>query len=207
MDIGYFSREIPVTNRIFRPYFLGGLLILETQPLPEMQMNLSDEFILELTQCQQRLYGYIYRRVANRDQAMEVLQQTNLVLCRKVDDFEPGTNFNAWAATVAHYQILSYRKTLASDRLVFTEDVLAAIDEGDSENEMREGMLMHLRHCFAKMSDENQALMKLRYERELSMDQLAHEIGKKVVAVRVKLHRLRRGLRDCVETRLQEEKA
>jgi DNA-directed RNA polymerase specialized sigma24 family protein len=39
------------------------------------------------------------------------------------------------------------------------------------------------------------------------MDQLANEIGKKVVAVRVKLHRLRRTLRNCVETRLQEEKA
>lgn len=169
-------------------------------------MNLSDDFILELTQCQQRLYGYIYRRMANRDQAMEVLQQTNLVLCRKADDFELGTNFNAWAATVAHYQILSYRKTLARDRLVFTEDVIAAIDEREDENEMREGMLRHLRHCYAKMSDDNQELMKLRYERELSMEQLAREIGKKVVAVRVKLHRLRRSLRDCVQTRLQEEK-
>ena len=53
-------------------------------------MNLSDDFILELTHCQQRLYGYIFRRMANRDQAMEVLQQTNLVLCRKADDFEPA---------------------------------------------------------------------------------------------------------------------
>jgi len=170
-------------------------------------MELSDEFVLELTQFQQRLYGYIFRRVANRDQAMEVLQQTNLVLCHKADDFELGTNFNAWAVTVAHYQILSYRKTLARDRLVFTDDVFAAFDESEPESETREGLLKHLRHCFAKMSDENQALMKLRYERELSMEQLANEIGKKVVAVRVKLHRLRRGLRDCVETRLQEEQA
>ena len=168
-------------------------------------MELSDEFVLELTQFQQRLYGYIFRRVANRDQAMEVLQQTNLVLCRKADDFELGTNFNAWAVTVAHYQILSHRKTLARDRLVFTDEVLAAIDESEPENEMREGILKHLRYCLKKMSNDNQSLMKLRYERELSMEQLANEIGKKVGAVRVKLHRLRRGLRDCVETRLQEE--
>ena len=73
-------------------------------------MELSDEFVLELTQVQQRLYSYIYRRLANRDQAQEVLQQVNLVLCRKADDFELGTNFDAWAVTVAHYQILSYRK-------------------------------------------------------------------------------------------------
>ena len=90
---------------------------------PHVTMELSDEFILELTQAQQRLFGYIFRRVANRDQAMEVLQQTNLVLCRKADDFELGTNFAAWSSTVAHYQILSYRKSLSRDRLVFTDEV------------------------------------------------------------------------------------
>ena len=67
--------------------------------------------------------------------------------------------------------------------------------------------MKHLRYCLKKMSNDNQSLIKLRYERELSMEQLANEIGKKVVAVRVKLHRLRRGLRDCVETRLLEEQA
>ncbi len=171
-----------------------------------MVMSLSDEFIFDLTRCQQRLYGYIFRRLVNRDQAMEVLQQTNLVLCRKAGDFEPGTNFNAWAVTVAHYQILSYRKTLARDRLVFTEEVLAAVDESEPEKEMREGILNHLRYCLKKMSNDNQRLIKLRYERGLAMKQLAREIGKAEAAVRVKLHRLRRGLRDCVEICLQEKK-
>ena len=172
-----------------------------------MPMNLSDEFILELTQCQQRLYGYIFRRMANRDRAMEVLQQTNLVLCRKADDFEPGTNFNAWSATVAHYQILSYRKTQARDRLVFTDEVFAVVDERDNECEIREGVLTHLRHCLEAMSSDNQVFIKLRYEDGLSMKQIAAEVGKTVGAIRVKLHRLRRSLRDCVQKRLQEEQA
>lgn len=207
MDIGYFSREIPVTNRIFRPYFLGGLLILETQPLPEMQMNLSDEFILELTQCQQRLYGYIYRRVANRDQAMEVLQQTNLVLCRKADDFEPGTNFNAWAATVAHYQILSYRKTLASDRLVFTDDVFHVVDEREDFAEERADQMRILRTCYGKLSEENQSFMNLLYKDGFSVKQIAAKIGKQAGAVRVQLHRLRLSLKECVQRQLKEQEA
>ena len=92
-------------------------------------MELSDEFILELTQGQQRLFAYIFRRMANRDQAMEVLQQVNLVLCHKADKYTLGTNFNAWAATVARYQILSYRSSQNRDRLVFTDKVVAIIDE------------------------------------------------------------------------------
>ena len=174
---------------------------------PHVTMELSDEFILELTQAQQRLFGYIYRRVANRDQAMEVLQQTNLVLCHKADNYTLGTNFNAWAATVAHYQILSYRKSQSRDRLVFTDKVVATIDERKDESEMREGVLSHLRYCLEAMSSDNQVFIKLRYEGGLSMEQIATEVGKRVGTVRVKFHRLRRSLRDCVQNRLQEKQA
>ena len=174
---------------------------------PHVTMELSDEFILELTQAQQRLFGYIFRRVANRDQAMEVLQQTNLVLCHKADDFKLGTNFCAWSSTVAHYQILAYRKSLSRDRLVFTDEVMASIDERENESEMREGALSHLRHCLEAMSSDNQVFIKLRYEGGLSMEQIATEVGKKVGTVRVKFHRLRRSLRDCVQNRLREKQA
>ena len=175
--------------------------------MPDLMMNLSDEFILELTQCQQRLYGYIYRRVATRDQAMEVLQQTNLVLCRKADDFEPGTNFNAWAATVAHYQILSYRKTLARDRLVFTDDVFHVVDEREDFAEERADQMRILRTCYGKLSEENQSFMNLRYKDGFSVKQIAAKIGKQAGAVRVQLHRLRLSLKECVQRQLKEQEA
>ena len=170
-------------------------------------MELSDEFVLELTQVQQLLYGYIFRRVANREQAQEVLQQTNLVLCSKANDFELGTNFVGWACTVAHYQILSYRKTQVRDRLVFTDEVMAMVDEQQDDSTAREGVFKQLRLCFQALSVDNQDFLKLRYEDGLSMEQIAMEVGKTAGAVRVKLHRLRRGLRDCVQNHLRKEKA
>ena len=173
---------------------------------PHVTMELSDEFILELTQAQQRLFGYIYRRVANRDQAMEVLQQVNLVLCHKADNYTLGTNFNAWAATVAHYQILSYRKSQSSDRLVFTDKVVAIIDEREDCSDEREERLSRLHQCFQALSGDNQAFINLRYQGGLSMKQIAMEVGKTAGAVRIKLHRLRRSLRDCVQNHLREEK-
>ena len=174
---------------------------------PHESMELSDEFILELTQGQQRLFAYIFRRMANRDQAMEVLQQVNLVLCHKADKYTLGTNFNAWAATVARYQILSYRSSQNRDRLVFTDKVVAIIDEREDDSDERDGRLAHLHQCFQALSDDNQAFLNLRYEGGLSMKQIAMEVGQKVVTVRVKLHRLRRSLRDCVQNRLQEKQA
>ncbi len=131
-------------------------------------MELSDEFVLELTQAQQRLLSYIYRRVANREQAQEVLQQTNLVLCRKANEFEPDTNFNAWAVTVAHYQILCHRANVTRERLVFSDEVFAVVDDRDEESLIHEEYRRILRFCYGKISQVNQELMKLRYQEGLS---------------------------------------
>ncbi len=173
---------------------------------PHVTMELSDEFILELTQGQQRLFAYIFRRMANRDQAMEVLQQVNLVLCHKADKYTLGTNFNAWAATVARYQILSYRRSQNRDRLVFTDKVVAIIDEREDCSDEREERLSLLHQCFQALSGDNQAFINLRYQGGLSMEQMAMEVGKTSGAVRTKLHRLRRSLRDCIQNHLREEK-
>ena len=108
---------------------------------------------------------------------------------------------------MAHYQILSYRKSQSRERLVFTDKVVATIDEREDESEMREGVLSHLRYCLEAMSSDNQVFIKLRYEGGLSMKQIATEAGKRVGTVRVKFHRLRRSLRDCVQNRLQEKQA
>ena len=168
-------------------------------------MELSDEFIQELTQVQQRLFGYIYRRVANREQAQEVLQQTNLVLCRKADDFELGTNFNAWAVTVARYQILSHRKNVARERLVFSDEVFSVVDDRGEESLFHEEHKRILRFCYGKLSQVNQELMKLRYQDGLSFQQVANELNKKISAVRVQVHRIRLNLKKCAQEQLKEQ--
>ena len=74
-------------------------------------MELSEEFILELTLAQQLLFGFLFKRLGYREQAREVLQRTNLVLCRKSSAFELGTNFKAWAMSVANYEVMADRKS------------------------------------------------------------------------------------------------
>jgi len=51
-------------------------------------MELSEEFILDLTQVHQLLFGFLFKRLADREQAREDLQRTNLVLCRKAENYE-----------------------------------------------------------------------------------------------------------------------
>ena len=70
--------------------------------------QLDEEFVEMLTEAQQKIHGFILKRLVDHHQTNEVLQLTNIVLCRKANDFQIGTNFMAWALTVANFQILSF---------------------------------------------------------------------------------------------------
>ena len=84
--------------------------------------------------------------------------------------------------------------------------MVAIIDEREDCSDEREERLSLLHQCFQALSGDNQAFINLRYQGGLSMEQMAMEVGKTSGAVRTKLHRLRRSLRDCVQNHLREEK-
>ena len=67
----------------------------------------SDEFIVRLVGCQNRLYAYVYSLMPNAEQARDVVQEANLIIWRKAAEFEAGTNFEAWACKIAYFEVLA----------------------------------------------------------------------------------------------------
>ena len=57
-----------------------------------------------------RIYGFIMTLVFNHHDAEEVFQNTTSILWNKFADFEPGSNFFAWASRIAYYEVLSLMK-------------------------------------------------------------------------------------------------
>ena len=68
------------------------------------------EFVRRLTGCQPRLYAYIMTLVLDPHEADDVLQQANLVMWEKLDEFLACENFDALACRVAYFQVLAYRR-------------------------------------------------------------------------------------------------
>ena len=77
-----------------------------------------------LTGVQQQLTRYVRTLVPNRSDAEEVLQETNLFIWRHAGEYQPGTNFAAWACSIAHYQVLTHRKRHARSRLCFSDTLV-----------------------------------------------------------------------------------
>ncbi|MFK7790379.1 MAG: sigma-70 family RNA polymerase sigma factor [Phycisphaeraceae bacterium] len=167
----------------------------------------SDAFVMQITACQSRLYAYILSLAGDREQAREVLQETNLVIWRKADQFEPGTNFIAWAFKIARLQLMAYRQKIARDRLVFDDDLLLDMadifDEGEAFNARQDA----LAHCVEQIAPNHRNLLRIRYTDGLSVKEIASQLDKSANAIAKVLHRTRLALMKCIEQRVSEERS
>ena len=133
------------------------------------------EFVKLLTQSQPR--AYVRALVPNPVDAQDVLQQTNALLWEKVDEFRPGSNFNAWAYKVAYMQTLAYRRDRARNRLVLSDAAVErlATDAADAFRDLSEREIA-LNQCLEELSERQRSLLRRRYEPDGSVQDPADEL-------------------------------
>ncbi len=129
----------------------------------------DEDFALKIAEIQPRLYGFILKRLVDRDQTLEVLQRTNLVLCRKATEFQSGSSFPAWAFTIAKFQVMAWRKAEGRSKLLFTDQVYELIDRAPAvEVDAVDVRIPILRQCLEKLRSIDRSLVQSRYRDDLS---------------------------------------
>lgn len=167
-------------------------------------MTERDEIALELVAVQSRLAGYIYSLVVNQDLAKEILQRTNVVLLEKREQFEPGTNFFAWACRVAYHEVLAVRRDRSREKLVFDDQLLPLLAvESERRFEPLDDRMQALFDCLSHLPADQQQLIKNRYTPGGSVQQLAIGLHKTPAAISSLLSRIRAKLAACVEKKMK----
>ena len=165
----------------------------------------SDEFVRLLTASQPGLYACILALLPDRVAAQDVLQEANLTLWHKAEDFEFGTSFMAWANRISRYHVLNYRRKMNRDRLIFDENLFAELCARQAARaEDADRYAEPLRRCLEQLPDEHRDLLARRYAQGGSVKQIAALRGQAVGAISQMLYRLRESLLNCVSQRLQE---
>ena len=168
----------------------------------------SEEFVRLLTEAQGPVYGYIVTLLPDRNRARDLLQETNITLWKKADNFEEGTNFNAWACRVAYFHVLAFRRKMAREKLVFDDDILDYLAERNDHRIAEEGVLDRsrvLRNCLQKLPEHHRKLVEARYQPGASVQQIAAEQQRTVGAISQTLYRIRHNLMICIEKTLAAE--
>lgn len=166
----------------------------------------AERFAKLLGGCQRKVFLYALGLLHNATDAEEVLQETNMVLWRKFDEYTPGTSFDSWACRIAYFEVLKFRESVVRDRRVFSVplvETLAAeaetvLDEFDDRRDALDA-------CLANLRQSDKMLVLKRYQPGATTRSVAEALGRSVQGTRKSLHRIRTNLLHCIERKLAAE--
>ncbi len=136
------------------------------------------------------LLAYAIRRVADPSDAADIVAETYLVAWRRLADVPPGDHARPWLFGVARRVLGNHyrgerRRTALADRLRAN---LSEVVEPPS------GVLTDVERALARLSPDDQEILRLAAWEELAREEIAIVLGLSRTAVRVRLHRARRRL-------------
>lgn len=160
------------------------------------------DFSQQITESQQRLYGYIRSLTGNSASSWDILQETNIVLWKKQAEFQPGTNFGSWSFTIARFQVMAFLRDRSRDPLMtLTPDLLDAFaKDAEVEAEQLTDRLAALVKCREGLTSKAGQLLHLHYEQGQSMKVIAESLQQSPSAIKQAIFRARRALLDCIES-------
>lgn len=173
----------------------------------ESNENDEAEFVGQITELQSGLRAFISYLMSGASGVADVSQEVNILLWKKRDQFEIGTNFRAWAFTIARYQVLSHLRQMRKEgKFLFSPELMDQLaDEWQEDTDEHEKLLVALEFCLEKLPSDDLELVNIRYAGHGGVERFAEKLGLRAGSMRLRLFRLRAALKRCVEQQIEDE--
>ncbi len=171
-------------------------------------MNARDRSIVvqEIARHQTRLRALVRCLLVRSSDVDDLVQEINVVLWDKADEFEPGTDFWAWASQIARFQALNQIRKYGRERLVFDDELLAQLAEvAQSRLTNLDRRRDALEDCLNRLPPSQRQLIDLRYAGGHTIESIASSINRPAGSIRQTLYRIRSTLLSCIENKLKLE--
>jgi RNA polymerase sigma-70 factor (ECF subfamily) len=167
-----------------------------------MNLNESEdkEYFLSLfLKNHRRIYGFIASLVPNANDAEDLMQETLMVMWRRMSEFKPDTNFAAWGIAIAYRKIMKYRASRPNKALMFSEEAMQEIILRDEKLSHKSNDYMAaLQRCLEKLKAEDRQVVRLRYENEIPVKRMTDILGGTLDNTYKKLARIHHLLQGCI---------
>jgi len=162
------------------------------------------EFVGIFSRYSFRIYGYIRTLVPNYQDSNDVFQNTSCVLWKKYPEYRQGSDFFAWACSIARYEILAHYRRQKKQRL-FSEVVLDKLStEIVSRSHELDRRAEALTQCLENLPVEDRDLVDNKYRKNRRVIDIAKDLSKSLASVYRSLSRIHDRLFQCVERTLSE---
>lgn len=174
--------------------------------MPPEETELHRRFLPQFTVHECAIRAYVRRLVPARADADDIMQEVSIVLWEKFPEFEERRDFLAWAFGVARFRVLGWLRDRGRDRLVLDEEVVLQLaDETEAMEPELSRQREALERCMERVPSEQRSLLMQAYEPDVAIQEVARLSGRTVPGFYQWLHRIRKGLLDCIRLNLSKE--
>ena len=165
-------------------------------------------FLKEFIRHRTLLAGFIRAMLRDPHAAEDVFQETSLVMFREAARFEEGTNFGAWARTIARNRIREHFHRRRQP-VPISEAVEQAVETafGEVESDWWAARQTVLARCLERLGATARRVLDAYYGQDRELKAVAAELGRTPLAVRIVLSRARAALRECADRHLASAEA
>ncbi len=173
-------------------------------PAPSDPAASTEAYLRLLTAHDRWLAAYVYSLVASAADADDILQEVKVTMWKQFGKFQPGSNFRAWARTIATNQILNYRRSSKrrEHSLLDEQFIEAVAGEIDRRAEQLDARADALRLCLRKLPEAHRTIVLWRYFEDCGIEEIAAKSARTVEAVYRLLSRIRAVLNECVSRQI-----
>ncbi|MCM8538437.1 MAG: sigma-70 family RNA polymerase sigma factor [Lentisphaeraceae bacterium] len=146
---------------------------------------------------------FVMSLLPDPDEAQDVIQETFITITAKANDFKEGSNFRAWAYTIARFKVLEVFKKSKREANRLSEAAINILANEAEDLDVDNPKTEALNSCLQKLSEKTATMIELRYKDGLKPSKIAERIGWTAEAVYVALSRTRTSLKNCIQKQLK----
>lgn len=162
-----------------------------------------EEFVALYVRHESAIFSFVLSMVQNTADAEDVVQRASMTMWRCFGQFEPGTNFRAWAFQIAKNAALNHLTKVKRDRHVFGEHLLDLLAEQVEERaENLDARRRALDFCVEKLPGADLEMVKGCYAEGATIRSFAERAGEAANKIYKRLNRVRRQLQKCIDRQL-----
>lgn len=165
-----------------------------------------EEDLLELSDA---LFAYAFSRLANREVALDLIQETFRVALEKKETFKGESTLKTWCTSILKYKIIDYWSALKRESDMPVEDCFdevghwargIAIDKSVPEDAFDEqDKLFGINKCMDALPDKYKRLLALKYLNDFHAEAICKDLEISESNFWVMTHRAKLEMRRCLE--------
>ena len=164
-----------------------------------------ETFVRLLIEEESAVKAYVRRLVPTWHDVEEIVQQTSLIAWKKFDELDDINRFGGWLMTIARFESLKHRRSLARSPLVFSDklaeqlaDATGNIVADDADRQQA------LERCLQKLDQAKRELILKVHQPGVTIRGYAQQNSRPEQAIYKLVHRLRQKLLTCVQQSLAD---